>query len=63
VAHVLVDGAIAPDKIFRRFPDAVSREASLISIEAIADAFAFLYDQPPRGWSFEVDVRTSQEKW
>jgi NAD(P)-dependent dehydrogenase (short-subunit alcohol dehydrogenase family) len=63
VAHVIVDGAIAGDKIFRRFPDAVGREDSLISIEAIVDAFAFLHRQPPRGWSFEVDVRTSQEKW
>jgi NAD(P)-dependent dehydrogenase (short-subunit alcohol dehydrogenase family) len=63
VGHVVVDGAIAGDKILRRFPDAASREDSLISIEAIVDAFAFLYHQPRRGWSFEVDVRTSQEKW
>jgi hypothetical protein len=39
------------------------REENLISIEAIVHAFAFLYGQPPRGWSFEVDVRTSKEKW
>lgn len=63
VGHVIVDGAIAGDKIFQRFPDAASREESLISIEAIVNAFAFLYSQPPRGWSFEVDVRTSREKW
>jgi hypothetical protein len=63
VAHVIVDGAIAGDKIFQRFPEAANREESLISIEAIVDAFAFLYRQPSRGWSFEVDVRTSREKW
>ena len=63
VGHVIVDGAIAGDKIFQRFPDAVSREESLIDIKAIVDAFAFLYSQPSRGWSFEVDVRTSREKW
>jgi NAD(P)-dependent dehydrogenase (short-subunit alcohol dehydrogenase family) len=63
VGHVVVDGAIAGDKIFNRFPDADSREESLISIEAIVNAFAFLYSQPARGWSFEVDVRTSREKW
>jgi NAD(P)-dependent dehydrogenase (short-subunit alcohol dehydrogenase family) len=63
VGHVIVDGAIAGDKIFRRFADAASREESLISIDAIVDAFAFLYSQPLRGWSFEVDVRTSREKW
>jgi hypothetical protein len=63
VGHVIVDGAIAGDKIFNRFPDAASREESLVSIEAIVNAFAFLYGQPARGWSFEVDVRTSREKW
>jgi len=63
VGHVIVDGAIAGDKIFKRFPDAAGREESLIKIEAIVNAFAFLYGQPARGWSFEVDVRTSREKW
>ncbi|VIO73107.1 hypothetical protein CI1B_47100 [Bradyrhizobium ivorense] len=61
VGHVIVDGAIAGDKIFNRFPSA-SREESLISIEAIVNAFAFLYGQPTRGWSFEFDVRTSRVK-
>ena len=63
VGHVIVDGAIAGEKIFQRFPDATSREESLVSIEGIVDAFAFLYKQPPRAWSFEIDVRTSKEKW
>ncbi len=63
VGHVVVDGAIAGDKIFKRIPDAAQRENSLVSIEGIVDAFAFLYRQSPRAWSFEVDVRTSQERW
>jgi NAD(P)-dependent dehydrogenase (short-subunit alcohol dehydrogenase family) len=63
VGHVIVDGAIAGEKIFQRFPDAAGREDSLVSIEGIVDAFAFLYRQPPRAWSFEVDVRTNKEKW
>jgi NAD(P)-dependent dehydrogenase (short-subunit alcohol dehydrogenase family) len=63
VAHVVVDGAIAGDKIMNRFPDAANRQDSLISIEGIVDAFAFLYQQPERAWSFELDVRTSKEKW
>jgi NAD(P)-dependent dehydrogenase (short-subunit alcohol dehydrogenase family) len=63
VGHVVVDGAIAGDKIFQRFPDAASREDSLVSIEGIVDAFEFLYRQPQRAWSFELDVRTSREKW
>lgn len=63
VGHVVVDGAVAGEKIFRHFPDAATRQDSLIEIEAIVNTFAFLYSQPPRGWSFEVDVRTSREKW
>jgi len=63
VGHVVIDGAIAGDKIFQRFPDAASREQALVSIEGIVDAFEFLYRQPPRAWSFELDVRTSREKW
>ena len=63
VGHVVVDGAIAGEKIFQRFPDAASREDGLVSIEGIVEAFAFLYKQPQRGWSFEVDVRTFKEKW
>jgi NAD(P)-dependent dehydrogenase (short-subunit alcohol dehydrogenase family) len=63
VGHVVVDGAIAGDKIFNRFPDAASREDALVSIEGIVDAFEFLYRQPPRAWSFELDVRTFKEKW
>jgi NAD(P)-dependent dehydrogenase (short-subunit alcohol dehydrogenase family) len=63
VAHVVVDGAIGGDKIMNRFPDAANRRDSLISIEGIVDAFAFLYRQPERAWSFELDVRTSKEKW
>ncbi|WP_283816381.1 hypothetical protein [Bradyrhizobium liaoningense] len=39
------------------------RDGSLIDIEGIVDAFALLYRQPERAWSFELDVRTSKEKW
>lgn len=59
----MVDGAIAGDKIMTRFPDAAGRQETLISIEGIVDGFAFLYRQPERAWSFEIDVRTSKEKW
>jgi hypothetical protein len=54
---------IGGEKIKTRFPEAASREERLISIEGIADGFVFLHKQPPRAWSFELDVRTSHEKW
>lgn len=63
VGHVVVDGGIGGEKIFRRFPDAANRKDSFISIEGIVDAFVFLHKQPRSAWSFEVDVRTSKESW
>jgi len=63
VGHVVVDGAVGGEKIMKRFPEAASREERLISIEGIVDGFVFLHKQPPRAWSFELDVRTSHEKW
>jgi NAD(P)-dependent dehydrogenase (short-subunit alcohol dehydrogenase family) len=63
VGHVVVDGAIAGEKIFTRFPGAADRVDSLINIEGIVDAFAFLHKQPRSAWSFEVDVRTHKETW
>ena len=63
VGHVVVDGAIGGEKIRKRFPDAANREERLISIEGIVDGFVFLYRQPRRAWSFELDVRTSHENW
>jgi NAD(P)-dependent dehydrogenase (short-subunit alcohol dehydrogenase family) len=65
VGHVVIDGPIGGDKIIRGFPEYATRlgEEGLISLEGIVDAFQYLYKQPRTGWSFEVDVRTSQEKW
>jgi len=63
VGHVVVDGAIGGEKIRKRFPNLADREDRLISIEGIVDGFVFLYRQPRRAWSFELDVRTSYENW
>jgi NAD(P)-dependent dehydrogenase (short-subunit alcohol dehydrogenase family) len=63
VGHVVVDGGIAGDKIFSRFPEAANRADSFIGIEGIAEAFMFLHKQPRNAWSFEVDVRTFKENW
>jgi NAD(P)-dependent dehydrogenase (short-subunit alcohol dehydrogenase family) len=65
VGHVVVDGPIGGEKIMTLFPQYAEQvgEAGMISIEGIVDGYAFLYHQPPRAWTFEIDVRTSQEKW
>jgi NAD(P)-dependent dehydrogenase (short-subunit alcohol dehydrogenase family) len=65
VAHVVIDGAIGGDKIIKRFPEFAAErgEEGLINLEGIVDAYVYLYKQPRTAWSFEVDVRTSLEKW
>lgn len=65
VAHVVIDGGIAGDKIINRFPDMVKArgEGGLINLEGLAAAYWFLHQQPRDGWSFEVDLRTSRENW
>ncbi len=65
VAHVVVDGPIGGEKIKQGFPKYAERlgEQGMISLAALADAYWYLYRQPPSGWTFEVDVRTSVENW
>ena len=65
VGHVVVDGPIGGDKIIEGFPEYAERlgEQGMISIDGIVDGYEYLYNQPRRAWSFEIDVRTSQEKW
>ncbi len=65
VGHVVVDGPIGGEKIIEGFPEYAEKlgEAGMISIDGIVDGYAYLYHQPPRAWTFEIDVRTSMEKW
>ncbi len=65
VGHVVIDGPIAGDKIIKGFPDYADAlgEAGMISIDGIVDGFVYLYRQPPRAWTFEIDVRTAMERW
>ena len=65
VGHVVIDGAIAGDKIRARFPEYAAKlgDDGLIDIQAIVDGYEYLYKQPRRGWSFEVDMRTAIETW
>ena len=65
VGHVVIDGPIGGDKIMQGFPEYAEKlgDQGMISLEGIVDSFVFLYRQPRRAWSFEVDVRTSIEHW
>jgi NAD(P)-dependent dehydrogenase (short-subunit alcohol dehydrogenase family) len=65
VGHVVIDGAIGGEKIIKGLPQYAERlgEEGLINLDGIVDAYQFLYEQPRTAWTFEVDVRTSQERW
>ncbi len=65
VGHVVVDGAIAGEKIMNRIPNFSEKldEGRLINLEGIVDGYVFLYKQSAQAWTFELDLRTSKEKW
>ena len=65
VGHVVVDGAIAGENIMNRIPNFSEKldEGRLINLEGIVDGYVFLYKQSAQAWTFELDLRTSKEKW
>jgi len=65
VGHVVVDGPIGGEKIKQGLPDYAAKlgDEGMIDLEGLVDAYEYLYKQPRPAWSFEVDVRTSLERW
>ena len=65
VGHVVIDGAIAGDKITRHLPELAKKlgEDGMINLEGIVESYVHLYRQSTGAWTFELDLRTSIEKW
>ena len=65
VGHVVVDGPIGGEKIIKGIPEYAEKlgQEGMIDLKGITDAFSFLFHQPKNAWTFELDVRTSKEKW
>ena len=65
VAHVIIDGAINGEKIKTKAPEYAAKlgEEGMINLEGIVDAYVYLHRQHPQAWTFELDLRTSVEKW
>jgi len=63
VAHVVVDGGIAGDKIIQGLPQFAQAmgEDGLVSLNGLADAYWYLYTQPRAAWTHELDLRTFKE--
>jgi NAD(P)-dependent dehydrogenase (short-subunit alcohol dehydrogenase family) len=65
VAHVVVDGGIAGDRIQLGFPQFAEAkgEDGLVDLEGIAALYELLHGQPKTAWSHEIDVRTYKESF
>lgn len=65
VGHVVVDGGIDGDKLRKGRPEVARQmgEERLIDLSGLADAYWFLHQQPPRAWTFELDMRSKVEPW
>ena len=65
VAHVVVDGGIAGERLKSRAPHFVERvgEDGLIGLDGLAEAYRFLYRQPRSAWTQEIDLRTHKEQY
>ena len=65
VAHVIIDGAINGEKIKTKAPEYAAKlgEEGMINLEGIVDSYVYLHRQHPQAWTFELDLRTSLEKW
>ncbi len=61
VALVIIDGLIDTPRVRKMFPD---KSAELfIQPDAIADTYFNLSQQCNSAWTFELDIRTRDEKW
>lgn len=65
VAHVVIDGAIAGEKIKQGLPQVAERlgEEGMVGLEGLAEVYWDLHKQPRNAWTHELDVRTLKETW
>ena len=69
VVHLLLDAAVNSDAIHQRMKAASGIDAkdipsdSLTDMKSIAEAYWFAHNQAKDGWTFELDLRPSVEKW
>lgn len=63
VAHVIIDGGIAGERLRTHLPDFVAAkgEDGLLDIDAIADAYWYLHTQHRTAWTHELDLRPFKE--
>jgi hypothetical protein len=65
IGHIVFYGAIEHEKIKKSIPDPAKQKGKKgkINTEGIVESYVYLFNQSPSAWIFEVDLRTSIEKW
>jgi NAD(P)-dependent dehydrogenase (short-subunit alcohol dehydrogenase family) len=69
VAHLVIDGGVDSPVIHQRRLARLGPGApppapgSLVALDTIAEAYWTLHMQPPDGWTHELDLRPSVERW
>jgi len=65
VGHVVIDGPIDNDNSRQMFPEiyAERSEDGILKPDDIAEIYWHLHSQPRSAWTFEADVRASEEPW
>ncbi len=65
VAHIVIDGGIAGDRLRSRAPERVTAagEDGLLDLDAIAEAYAQLHRQHRSAWTQELDLRPFKENF
>src|SRR5439155_19964121 len=65
VAHVVIDGGIAGDRLLSRMPQLAAErgEDGLLGIDAIAETYWQLHRQHRSAWAHEVDLRPWKESF
>jgi NAD(P)-dependent dehydrogenase (short-subunit alcohol dehydrogenase family) len=63
IAHVVIDGGIHGDRLIKRRPELLERrgEDGLLGIDAIAETYWQIHQQPRSAWTQEVDLRPYKE--
>ncbi len=61
VAHVIIDGQIDTPRAREMSPD--REEHTMLSPDAIAETYWWLYSQDPTAWTLELDLRPSVERF
>lgn len=63
VAHVLIDGGVNGDRLRKMAPGMVEQrgEDGLLDVDAIAETYWHLHQQPGSAWAQEIDLRPYKE--